>query len=51
VLRWLVINDPAKVHQVAALTIDWMKSTQETNPALYHEAKGANPNSQGIEGP
>jgi len=28
VLRWLVINDPAKVHQVAALTIDWMKSTQ-----------------------
>ena len=38
-LRWLVINDPAKVHQVAKLTIDWMKSTEETNPALYHEAK------------
>jgi nitroreductase/Pyruvate/2-oxoacid:ferredoxin oxidoreductase delta subunit len=39
VLRWLVINDPAKVHQVAALTIDWMKSTKDTNPTLYHEAK------------
>jgi nitroreductase/Pyruvate/2-oxoacid:ferredoxin oxidoreductase delta subunit len=38
-LRWLVINDPAKVHQVAALTIDWMKSTKDTNPGLYHEAK------------
>lgn len=39
VLRWLVINDPAKVNQIAALTIDWMKSTKDTNPGLYHEAK------------
>ena len=38
-LRWLVINDPAKVHQVAELTIDWMKSVKDTNPGLYHEAK------------
>lgn len=39
VLHWMVINDPAKVHQVAALTIDWMKSVKDTNPGLYHEAK------------
>jgi len=39
VLRWMVINDPEKVHQVAALTIDWMKSVKDTNPGLYHEAK------------
>jgi nitroreductase/ferredoxin len=38
-LRWLVIDDPAKVHQVAALTIDWMKSVKESNPTLYREAK------------
>ena len=38
-LRWLVINHPAKVHQVAALTIDWMKSVKDTNPGLYEEAK------------
>ena len=38
-LRWLVINDPAKVHQVAELTIDWMKTVKDTNPGLYHEAK------------
>jgi len=39
VLRWMVINDPAKVRQVAALTIDWMRSVKDTNPELYHEAK------------
>lgn len=39
VLHWVVINDPAKVHQVAELTIDWMKSVKDTNPELYHEAK------------
>ena len=39
VLHWMVINDPAKVHQVAGLTIDWMKSVKDTNPELYHEAK------------
>ncbi len=38
-LRWLVINDPAKVRRVAELTIDWMKSVKDTNPGLYHEAK------------
>ena len=39
VLRWLVINDPAKVSKIAALTIDWMKNTKDTNPGLYQEAK------------
>ncbi len=39
VLRWMVINDPGKVRQVAGLTIDWMKSVKDTDPGLYHEAK------------
>lgn len=38
-IRWVVINDPAKVHQIAAMTIDWMKAVKEKNPALYQEAK------------
>ena len=38
VIRWIVINDPAKVHQVAELTIAWMKFVKEKNPALYQEA-------------
>lgn len=33
------INDPAKVGKIAALTIDWMKNTKDTNPGLYQEAK------------
>lgn len=39
VIRWLVINDPAEVHRIAGLTIDWMKSVKDTNPTLYQEAK------------
>ena len=39
VIRWLVINDPAKVHRIAKMTIDWMKAVREKNPALYQEAK------------
>jgi nitroreductase/ferredoxin len=39
VVRWLVINDPAEVHRIAGMTIDWMKSVKDTNPALYQEAK------------
>jgi nitroreductase/NAD-dependent dihydropyrimidine dehydrogenase PreA subunit len=39
VIRWVVINDPAKVHQIAGMTIDWMKVVKEKNPALYQEAK------------
>lgn len=39
ILRWLVINDPERVHNIAQMTIDWMKSVKESNPALYHEAK------------
>jgi nitroreductase/NAD-dependent dihydropyrimidine dehydrogenase PreA subunit len=38
VIRWFVVNDPAKVHQVAGMTIDWMKAVKEKNPALYAEA-------------
>ena len=39
VIRWFVVNDPAKVHQAAQMTIDWMKAVKEKNPALYEEAK------------
>jgi nitroreductase/NAD-dependent dihydropyrimidine dehydrogenase PreA subunit len=39
VIRWVVIDDPAKVHQIAGMTIDWMKAVKEKNPALYQEAK------------
>ncbi len=38
-IRWLVINDPAKVHRIAGMTIDWMKAVKEKNTALYQEAK------------
>jgi nitroreductase/NAD-dependent dihydropyrimidine dehydrogenase PreA subunit len=38
VIRWFVVNNPAKVHQVAEMTIDWMKAVKEKNPALYAEA-------------
>ena len=39
VLRWLVINDHARVQRIAELTVDWMKSVKDANPALYQEAK------------
>jgi nitroreductase len=39
ILRWIVISDPAQVHRVAQMSIDWMKSVRESNPALYKEAK------------
>ena len=39
VVRWVVINDPAKVHQIAGMTIDWMKIVKEKKPELYQEAK------------
>ena len=38
-VRWLVVNDPAKVHRISEMTIDWMKAVKEKNPALYQEAK------------
>ena len=38
VLRWFVVNDPTKVHQVAEMTIDWMRAVKVKNPALYEEA-------------
>jgi nitroreductase/NAD-dependent dihydropyrimidine dehydrogenase PreA subunit len=38
IIRWLVINDTVKVHQIAAMTIDWMKAVKEKNPGLYQEA-------------
>ena len=39
VIRWLVVNDPAEVHRIAQMTIDWMKAVKDKNPALYQEAK------------
>jgi nitroreductase/NAD-dependent dihydropyrimidine dehydrogenase PreA subunit len=39
VKRWVVINDPAKVHRIAEMTIEWMKVVKEKKPALYEEAK------------
>jgi len=39
VIRWIVIDDPAKVHRIAEMTIDWMKIVREKNPALYQEAR------------
>lgn len=39
VVRWVVINDPVKVHQIAGMTIDWMKIVKEKKPELYQEAK------------
>jgi len=38
VIKWVVINDSAKAHQMAKMTIDWMKAVKEKNPALYQEA-------------
>ena len=38
VIRWCVVDDPAKVHQIGQMTIDWMKAVKEKNPALYQEA-------------
>jgi nitroreductase/NAD-dependent dihydropyrimidine dehydrogenase PreA subunit len=38
VIRWIVVNDPAKVHRIAEMTIDWMKIVKEKAPALYEEA-------------
>lgn len=35
----MVINDPAKVHQIARMTIDWMKIVKEKKLELYQEAK------------
>ncbi|MEE4239010.1 MAG: nitroreductase family protein [Anderseniella sp.] len=39
IVRWVVISDPAKVRSVAQMSVDWMKSVQDTNPAMYKEAK------------
>ena len=38
-VQWVVINDPTKVRRAAEMTIDWMRSTKDANPALYKEAK------------
>ena len=39
ILRWVVFSDPEQVHNVAQMTIDWMKSVADLNPAMYKEAK------------
>ena len=33
-----MVNDQTKVHQMAEMTIEWMKAVKEKNPALYKEA-------------
>jgi nitroreductase/NAD-dependent dihydropyrimidine dehydrogenase PreA subunit len=38
VIKWIVVNDSVKAHQMAKMTIDWMKAVREKNPALYQEA-------------
>ena len=38
VIRWVVINDPVKVHRIAEMTIEWMKAVKEKKPVLYEEA-------------
>lgn len=38
VVRWLVINDPAEVRRIAVMTMDWIKSVKDANPALYQAA-------------
>ena len=35
VIHWFVVNDLAKVHQVAEMTIDWMKAVKEKNHGLF----------------
>jgi nitroreductase len=39
VVRWVVVNDPVKVHQTAQMTIDWMKIVKEKKAELYQEAR------------
>jgi len=39
VVRWIVVNDASRAHQISSMTIDWMKIVKEKNPALYQEAK------------
>jgi len=39
VLRWIVVDDPEKVRQIAGMTIDWMKLVKEKNSELYQEAR------------
>jgi nitroreductase len=33
------MNEPAEVHRISGMTIDWMKKVKDANPALYQEAK------------
>ena len=42
VLRWVVINDQAKVHQIASMTIDWMKVVKGESPRAL---RGSQPGS------
>ena len=39
IVRWVVVSDPAQVHRIAQMSIDWMKSVRESNPAMHKEAK------------
>jgi nitroreductase/NAD-dependent dihydropyrimidine dehydrogenase PreA subunit len=39
IVRWVVVSDPVQVQRVAQMSIDWMKSVRESNPAMHKEAK------------
>lgn len=39
ILKWVVVNDPETVHQIAEMTIDWMKIVKEKKHELYEEAR------------
>ena len=39
IVRWVVISDPEQVRRIAQMSVDWMKSVRESNPAMYKEAK------------
>ncbi len=41
VIRWVVVNDPAKVHRMAEMTIDWMKVVKEKAPAFTRKPTGS----------
>jgi nitroreductase/NAD-dependent dihydropyrimidine dehydrogenase PreA subunit len=38
-VRWIVVSDPVQVRRVAQMSIDWMKSVSDSNPAMFKEAK------------
>ena len=39
VIHWVVVNDPARVHRIAEMTVEWMKEMKDKNHALWEEAR------------